>query len=108
LLASDGCVTSRREYVAKDDSEATELGRAAYRIYVESMMPGYGFEVYRGVRLVARESIFHPTLVRSDPDGWHGARAAARKVASHRPIPDYFPDELAEAPADEPYIEFPP
>lgn len=56
LLASDGRVNSRREYVAKDDSEATELARAIYRIYIESVTLGHGFEVWRGVRLVARES----------------------------------------------------
>src|SRR6185437_12200516 len=54
LLASDGRVNSRREYVAKDDIEATELARAIYRIHVEGFTPGYGFEVWRGVRQVFR------------------------------------------------------
>jgi hypothetical protein len=55
LLASDGRVNSRREYLAKDDREATELARAIYQIRVEGLTPGYGFEVWQGVRLVLRE-----------------------------------------------------
>jgi hypothetical protein len=55
LLASDGRANSRREYVAKDDIEASELARALYQIFLEGLAPGYGFEVWRGVRLVVRE-----------------------------------------------------
>jgi hypothetical protein len=55
LLASDGRVNSQREYIAKDDIEAIELAGAIYQIYVEGVTPGYGFEVWQRVRLVARE-----------------------------------------------------
>lgn len=61
LLSNDGLVASRREFVARDDSEATELARAIFRIYVESMRSQYGFELYRGARLVTRELLL-PSL----------------------------------------------
>lgn len=55
LLASDGRVNSRREYLAKDDPEAVELARAMYGTHEEVMSLRHGFEVWQGIRLVMRE-----------------------------------------------------
>jgi len=55
LLASDGRITSRREYVAKDDAEAVEFGRAMYKTHEEAASVTHGFEVWQGVRLVVRK-----------------------------------------------------
>jgi hypothetical protein len=56
LFGSDGRVNSRREYLAKDDSEAIELGRAMYKTHEEATSVKHGFEVWQGVRLVVREA----------------------------------------------------